>query len=75
MIACTHTDITEDLDAEVPLYRPLKKVLRVYANDKVQYVTITNGDNSSSSIKYSYIVLQLPEEFAHYYVMLFKECE
>jgi hypothetical protein len=70
MIAQAETDITMDSYASAPSNRPVKKLLRIYGNDKVFHVTISTGSKSPSTIKYSYVELQLPEEFSHFHIIL-----
>jgi hypothetical protein len=70
MIAQAETDITMDSYASAPSNRPVKKLLRIYGNDKVFHVTISTGSKSPSTIKYSYVEVQLPEEFAHFNIIL-----
>jgi hypothetical protein len=70
MIRNAETDITMDPYASAPSNRPVKKLLRIYGNDKVFHVTISTGSKSPSTIKYSYVELQLPEEFSHFHIIL-----
>ena len=73
MITQAETDITNDPNASAPSNRPVKKLLRIYGNDKVFHVTISTGSKSPSTIKYSYVELQLPEDFAHFHIILARQ--